>query len=97
MKTISIVDECIIKFIKGGMERFSPRTYGPGAMKEMVESGIFLTEPILTLTEDGIIRAHYLGLISDLKKQSMLAALERSGVELKKSSEKGGEGASQVA
>ncbi|MDC0335773.1 hypothetical protein OAN24_02600 [Pseudodesulfovibrio sp.] len=96
MKTISLVDECITKFIKGGMERFSPRTYGPGAMKEMVDSGIFLTEPILTLTEDGIERAHYLGLVSDVKKQSMLSALERSGVELKRSSGSSG-GASQVA
>lgn len=96
MKSISLVDECIAKFIKGGMERFSPRTYGQGALKEMVESGIFMTKPMLTLTEDGIERALHLGLISELKKRSMLAALERSGVKLKRSGSSG-EGASQVA
>ncbi len=96
MKTISLVDECISKFIKGGMERFSRRTYGAGAIKEMVESGIFLTDPVITLTEDGIERAHYLELISPLKKQSMLAALERSGIELKRKSGSAG-AASQVA
>ncbi|MGL1863334.1 MAG: hypothetical protein OCC46_12485 [Pseudodesulfovibrio sp.] len=96
MKTISLVDECISKFIKGGMERFSRRTYGAGAIKEMVESGIFQTDPVITLTEDGIERAHYLELISTLKKQSMLAALERSGIELKRKSGSSG-AASQVA
>ncbi|QGY39345.1 hypothetical protein GM415_04160 [Pseudodesulfovibrio cashew] len=96
MKSISLVDECIAKFIKGGLERFSPRTYGVGAMKEMVESGIFMTKPVLTLTEDGIERALHLGLISELKKRSMLAALERSGVTLK-GTNASDDGASQVA
>jgi len=97
MKSVSIVDECISKFIKGGLERFSPRTYGKGAMTKMVESGLFLTEPVLTLSEDGIDRACHLGLISELKKRSMLTALEHSGVELKKHSTTSGDGASQVA
>lgn len=97
MKSISLVDECIAKFIKGGMERFFPRTYGAGAMKEMLESGIFMDQPILTLTEDGIERAFYLKLISEPKKQNMLVALERSGVELKRSSGAAEDGSSQVA
>ncbi|MDD3312294.1 hypothetical protein [Pseudodesulfovibrio sp.] len=96
MKSISLVDECISKFIKGGMERFSPRTYGPGAIKEMEASGLFLLKPVITLSEDGIERAFHLGLISELKKRSMRAALEHSGVELKRG-EKGGGAASQVA
>lgn len=97
MKSISLVDECIAKFIKGGMERFSPRTYGPGAMEKMIESGIFMAQPILTLTEDGIERAYHLELISELKKRSMLAALEQSGVELKRSGGSSDDSASQVA
>ncbi|MEF2231324.1 MAG: hypothetical protein V3571_10385 [Pseudodesulfovibrio sp.] len=96
MKSISLVDECISKFIKGGMERFSPRTYGPGAMKEMEDSGLFLTRPVITLSEDGIERAFHLGLISEQKKRSMRAALEHSGITLKRG-EKGGGAASQVA
>ncbi len=96
MKSISLVDECIAKFIKGGMERFSPRTYGPGAMEEMVNTGIFMTQPTIMLTEDGIERAFYLELISELKKRSMLAALEQSGIELKGASNSG-DSASQVA
>lgn len=97
MKSISLVDECIAKFIKGGLERFSWRTYGKGAMKEMVESGLFLSEPVLTLSEDGIERAMRLGLISELKKRSMLAALESSGVTLRRNESSSDEGASQVA
>jgi len=97
MESILLVDECIAKFVKGGLERFSPRTYGKGAIKEMVESGLFLTEPVLTLSEDGIERALYLGLITELKKRSMLAALESSGVTLNRNGSHSGEGASQVA
>ena len=96
MKSISLVDECISKFIKGGMERFSPRTYGPGAMKEMEASGLFLLKPVITLSEDGIERALHLGLISEQKRRSMRAALEQSGVELKRGVAGGG-AASQVA
>ena len=97
MKSISLVDECIAKFLKGGMERFSPRTYGPGAIKEMESSGLFLLKPVITLSEDGIERAFHLGLISAQKKGSMRAALEQSGVELKRGSTSGGGAASQVA
>lgn len=97
MKSISLVDECIAKFIKGGLERFSPRTYGKGTMDQMIESGLFLTKPVLTLSEDGIERALHLGLISELKKRSMLAALEHSGVSLKNGSPASDDGASQVA
>jgi hypothetical protein len=97
MKSISVVDECIAKFIKGGLERFYPRTYGKAAMVEMIESGNFMTEPVLTLTEDGIERALYLGLISELKKRSMLAALEHSGVTLRRTDSGTGQGSSQVA
>ncbi|WP_419785766.1 hypothetical protein [Pseudodesulfovibrio sp.] len=96
MKSVSLVEECISKFVKGGLERFFPRTYGPGAMKEMKASGLFLTDPVITLSEDGIERACHLGLISEQKKRSMRAALEHSGIELKRG-EKGGEGSSQVA
>jgi len=96
MKSISLVDECIAKFIKGGMERFSPRTYGPGAMKEMEGSGLFLVQPVITLSEDGIERALRLGLISEQKRRSMRAALEHSGVTLKHGATGDGS-ASQVA
>lgn len=96
MQSISLVDECVSKFIKGGMERFSPRTYGPGAMKEMEASGLFLTKPVITLSEDGIERALHLGLISELKRRSMRAALEHSGIELKRGDKDTG-AASQVA
>lgn len=96
MKTISLVDECIAKFIKGGMERFSKRTYGAGAIKEMESSGLFLLTPVITLSEDGIERAYHLKLISQQKKSSMRAALEQSGVELKRGGSSG-DAASQVA
>lgn len=96
MKSISLVDECIAKFIKGGMERFSPRTYGPGAVKEMETSGLFLLKPVITLSEDGIERAFHLDLISEQKKRSMRTALEHSGVELKRGNTDAG-AASQVA
>ncbi len=96
MKSISLVDECITKFIKGGMERFFPRTYGPGALEEMEKSGIFMTQPTIMLTEDGIQRAFYLKLISELKRRSMLAALAQSGVELKGATA-ASDGSSQVA
>jgi len=97
MKSISLVDESIARFLKGGMERFSPRTYGPGAVKEMESSGLFLLKPVITLSEDGIERAFPLGLITEQKKSSMRAALEQSGVELKRGASCGGDAASQVA
>ena len=98
MKSISLVDECIEKFIKGGLNRYSPRYYGKGAIQEMLDSGLFMADPVLTLTEDGLDRAEHLGLITELKKRSMLTALEHSGVELKRNSaSSGNEGASQVA
>jgi len=97
MKTISLVDECIEKFMKGGLQRHTPRYYGKGAIDEMIESGLFMAQPILTLTEDGIDRAEHLGLVSELKKRSMLAALEQSGVELRRNGAGEGEGVSNVA
>lgn len=97
MKSISLVDECIEKFIKGGLKRYSPHYYGKGAITEMVESGIFMSDPVIALTEDGIERAKYLGLINETKKQSMLTALEHSGVELKRNSGGGDAGVSNVA
>lgn len=97
MKSISLVDECIEKFIKGGLQRHTPRYYGKGAIEEMLESGLFMAQPILTLTEDGIDRAEHLGLVTELKKRSMLAALEQSGVELKRNSTEEDEGVSNVA
>lgn len=98
MKSISLVDECIEKFIKGGLKRYSPHYYGKGAIKEMIASGLFMADPVIALTEDGIERAGHLGLISENKKRSMLAALEHSGVELKRRAASGGDkGASQVA
>lgn len=97
MKSISLVDECIEKFIKGGLSRYSPHFYGKGAIQKMLDSGLFMADPVIALTEDGIERAEHLGLITDLKKRSMLAALEHSGVELKRNRCDGDEGASQVA
>lgn len=98
MKSISLVDECIEKFIKGGLKRYSPHYYGKGAIKEMVETGLFMADPVIALTEDGINRAEHLGLISGNKKRSMLAALEHSGVELKRNAASDRDaGASQVA
>lgn len=97
MKSISLVDECIGKFIKGGLKKYSPHYYGKGAIQEMVESGLFMADPVIALTEDGLERAEHLGLISAAKKQSMLAALERSGVELKRGATSGEDTSQQVA
>ena len=97
MKSISLVDQCIEKFIKGGLSRYSPHYYGKGAIKEMLDSGLFMADPVIALTEDGIDRAQHLGLITELKKRSMLTALEHSGVELKRNRGGEAEGTSQVA
>ena len=41
-----------------------------GAIQEMLDYGLFMAEPVIALTEDGINRAERLGLISGLKKRS---------------------------